>query len=245
MTTNTDPVAQAIDALTAAARATRTRGAGTLHETLDEPVDFAEMACRVLTSVAANLGGVETLLAGRPGSWEADSVRQIVTSTAPEDELWRWRTEPLRLHLDVAGTFDDFGLYQLADQEYEAAVNRVDDDRLTEAEREQAEWVADTIEQLRDQDLDAYAQVYAAAVRQVLTERGIDVDVEVIRDPDFRPIELPWDPFVDELHAAARVRAPLPATGQAPDWSTGTPADAVRAAGRSYTARVLQDGGAA
>lgn len=43
-----------------------------------EPVDFAEIACHVLTAVAANVGSVEDLLAGRPGSWEADLVRQIV-----------------------------------------------------------------------------------------------------------------------------------------------------------------------
>ena len=72
-----DPVADAIAALTAAARQTRVRGAGTDQATV-EPVDFGEIACHVITTVAANLGGVEALLAGRLGSWEADYVRQIV-----------------------------------------------------------------------------------------------------------------------------------------------------------------------
>ena len=85
-----DPITQAITALTAAARRTRVRGAGTEHAQV-EPVDFAEIACHVLTTVAANVGGVEALLAGRPGSWEADYVRQIVHR----------RTEPVRLVLDV------------------------------------------------------------------------------------------------------------------------------------------------
>lgn len=82
----------------------------------------------------------------------------------------------------------------------------------------------------------------AATVRQVLTERGIEVGVEVIRSPDFQPVAQAWDdPLVDELHTAARERTPLPATGQAPDWSSGTPADALRATGRTYTDRAEQD----
>ena len=42
-------------------------------------------------------------------------MRQIVQSTAGDDdtELMRYRTEPVRLALDVADVFDDFGLYQL------------------------------------------------------------------------------------------------------------------------------------
>ena len=110
--TRPDYIAQAIAALTAAARTTRTIGAGTDNEHT-EPADFGEIACHVITSVAANLGGVDTLLAGRPGSWEADYVRQIVHSTTPEEELLTWRTEPVRMHLDIEGVFYDFGLEQL------------------------------------------------------------------------------------------------------------------------------------
>ena len=94
-TSESDLNNQAISALTALARQTRVRGAGTECESV-EPVDFAEIACRVITTVAANVGGVEALLAGRPSSCEADYVRQIVAGVAPEDELWRWWTEPVR-----------------------------------------------------------------------------------------------------------------------------------------------------
>ena len=89
-----DPVGDAIAALTEAARGTRTIGAGTPHEHR-ERVDFGEIACHVLTAVAANVGGVERLLSGRPGSWEADYVRQIVLSTAGDsaEDLQRWRTQ--------------------------------------------------------------------------------------------------------------------------------------------------------
>lgn len=62
-----NPVDEAIAALTAAARQTRVRGGGTEHATV-EPVDFGEIACHVITTVAANVGGIDEMLAGRPGS---------------------------------------------------------------------------------------------------------------------------------------------------------------------------------
>ena len=113
-----DPIADAIAALTAAARRERTIGAGTPNEHT-EPVDFGEIACHVITAVAANVGGVEALLAGRPGSWEADYVRQIVRSTAGDDdtELMRYRTEPVRIEVDVEAVFYDFGLTDLYDRD--------------------------------------------------------------------------------------------------------------------------------
>ena len=53
--------------------------------------------------MAANVGGVERLLSGRPGSWEADYVRQIVLSTAGDsaEELLRWCTQPVALESDM------------------------------------------------------------------------------------------------------------------------------------------------
>lgn len=102
MRSEPDPIGDAIAALTDAARGTRTIGAGTANEH-SEPVDFGEIACHVLTAVAANVGGVERLLSGRPGSWEADYVRQIVLSTAGDsaEELLRWRTQSVALVSDV------------------------------------------------------------------------------------------------------------------------------------------------
>lgn len=44
--------------------------------------------------------------------------------------------------------------------------------------------------------------------------------------------------LVDELHAHAQKAAFLPMTGEVPDWSDGTPADALRRAGRTYLDRI-------
>lgn len=123
-----DHVAEAIAALTSAARGTRTVGAGTPNEH-QESVDFGEIACHVITAAAANLGSVEDLLAGRPGSWESAHVRDIVTSTAGDgpDELLRFRTEPLRVVIDVDSIFSDLGLRELYEEAEEELRARHDD----------------------------------------------------------------------------------------------------------------------
>lgn len=298
-----DPIADAIAALTAAARRERTIGAGTPNEHT-EPVDFGEIACHVITAVAANVGGVEVLLSGRPGSWEADYVRQIVQSTAGGDdtELLRYRTEPVRIEFDVEDAFYDFGLTDLYDravdelasrwvaaddalfdayvtaeerariEEIRAATTnvRTDDEALFERSKPlmeearaiveaitqravaaddplaaaltAAETAEETARELWEQDQSAYREAYTAAIRQALTDRGLTVEVEVVEARG----ELEWDPLVyelvDELHEHARKNAPLPMTGAAPDWTNGTPADALHRAGLTYVARAQADG---
>src|SRR5207245_583386 len=62
----------------AASRATtRTDRNGREHR---QPADFAEFVTHAVAGAAANIGGVEQILAGRPGSWEADHVRQMLHS---------------------------------------------------------------------------------------------------------------------------------------------------------------------
>lgn len=299
--TSPDPVAEAIAALTTAARGRRTIGAGTPDEHI-EPVDFADIAAYVLTAVAANLGGIEELLEGRPGSWEADLVRQLVENTVgPEDDdLLAYRTEPIRLPLDAESIFDEFGVAEMAIEDGDEAGRRAHDaldalfdtmgtpeERVRRAELSaelEILWgarpdpetltalheelmaldesivqraqdagdprtvtIADAraamkaIDRLYKQDQEAYRQAYAAAAREVLTNRGIGVPVQVV---GFGPAHARSNPddweLVQELEKHARQTAPLPMTGQAPDWSQGTPADALRRAGLTYTARIQQ-----
>lgn len=92
------------------------------HPTKTEKGDWAELVTLAITGAAANLGGVETALAGRPGSWEADKVRSIILSTAGEDpaELMTHRREPLRVRIAAAGLLQDLmdteGLYDESHQ---------------------------------------------------------------------------------------------------------------------------------
>ena len=303
-----EPVTDAIAALTAAARQTRTIGLGTANAH-KEPADFGEIACLVITSVAANVGGVDTLLSGRPGSWEADYIRRIVQSTAGEDEadLLRYRTEPVRLALDVEGTFDDFGLYELyteAAEEFErrqdAAETALFDAVATDEEKarlqqirtlssgrlfveedpakreresalvHEAQGIIETItqrarevgatavadldqavaqqqalEQLWEQDQAAYAAAYRETVQRTLAERGTTVGLELLIDApgaSWAGDAPQWDLLAEDLHQIAREKTPLPMTGQAPDWTEGTPAEALRRSGYSFVTRVEQQG---
>jgi hypothetical protein len=229
-------VGQAIEVLTALARQTRVRGEGTPSAAV-EPVDFADITAQVLTAVAANLGGVETLLAGRPGSWEADLVRQLVNGTAGyrPDDLLSWRTEPVRLEFDADDVFYDFGISDLYEQERERAVERTFDD-LPDEQLTAAEALAASIERLWEQDQAAYAQAYLATAQRYLTERGATCGVELVAVPRTGD-PTKWDELAEQVHDYAREHTPLPMTGSTPDVTEGTPADALRRAGLTYTAR--------
>ena len=48
--------------------------------------DFGGWLAGVLASVAADLGSTSALTAGRPGSWEADLVQQLVKGTVGWDD---------------------------------------------------------------------------------------------------------------------------------------------------------------
>lgn len=99
---------------------------------------------------------------------------------------------------------------------------------------------------LWEQDRRQYRQAYADAVRQYLDEQQIDVGVEVIDMHSDQANAVQdeshhWSPavaqMVDQLHTHARTTAALPMTGEAPDWSDGTPADALRRTGLTYLER--------
>lgn len=99
---------RAVEALTAAARLTRTTAGGQT-----EPADFSDFLASALAAVAANLGSVEAVTAGRPGSWEADLVAQLLGGTLgydpPVSALLAHRTEPIRVPLNVAQLVEDSG----------------------------------------------------------------------------------------------------------------------------------------
>lgn len=100
--TDAELAQRAVDALTDLAGRTRVRGAGTEHEER-ERVDMGEHPAHVLAAVAANIGHVETLLEGRPGSWEAQGIRELVRATTGGD-LRRWRTRPVPLEVSDGAT---------------------------------------------------------------------------------------------------------------------------------------------
>jgi hypothetical protein len=90
-----------------------------------------------LAGAAANVGGTEQILAGRPGSWEAERVRQTLQSTVGVDDehLLRHRTEPVVIDLWVESilrdtndtTYDDYRDAELELSRREEAIPQPDD----------------------------------------------------------------------------------------------------------------------
>ncbi|CRY84527.1 hypothetical protein SAMN05421776_11399 [Nocardia farcinica] len=107
-----DLQAEAITLLTRVSRMQRSRPAanGAAAARATDPIDFAEFVTQVMAGVAANRGGV-AVLAGRPGSWEADKLRDMLYSTVGEDEwaLAEHRTEPVVIPLAIEEVLIDAG----------------------------------------------------------------------------------------------------------------------------------------
>ena len=61
-----------------------------------EEHDFSGWLAQILATAAAELGSTAALTAGRPGSWEADLVQQLVRGTVgwDDDYLADYAKEP-------------------------------------------------------------------------------------------------------------------------------------------------------
>ena len=97
---------EAVRVLTEAARLTnqpvRRAADGSWEPDLDADglsIDWAAFVTTALAGAAANIGGIDAILAGRPGSWEAGVVRDALNAAVGHDEwdLWRHRTEPVNV----------------------------------------------------------------------------------------------------------------------------------------------------
>lgn len=112
------------------------------HPTHTRQADWAEVVTQALAGAAANVGSVAAALAGRPGSWEADAVRNLLYSTVGYDEqyLLEHRTEPLRVVVDVEQILDDLDITWLYD-DAEAALDREQDDALEKIDHSPYYWI--------------------------------------------------------------------------------------------------------
>lgn len=62
------------------------RAAAAIVEAVAQEHDFGGWLAEVLATAAAELGSTAALTDGRPGSWEADLVRQLVSGTVGWDD---------------------------------------------------------------------------------------------------------------------------------------------------------------
>ena len=199
--------ARAIDALTQIARQTREVGAGT-PSAHHESVDMAEVIVGTVTAVAANLGSAENLLSGRPGSWEAGHVRDIVTSACPDEELWRWRTEPVR----VVVADDDLDHLDAAEYEVGRYATGVADGDLTDAQLGALEYQRAVLSACVGLARLQWRSTVVEAAAEILAARGwTGVDVLVTDDP--RWLAGPGSDGVTLLRDDVLARAACPLTG--------------------------------
>ena len=124
----------AVSVLTAAARATyppltRNESGEWVTDPAGQPQksDWAQFVTHALAGAAANIGGVDAILDARPGSWEAEHVRALLTSVAGRGEarLWEHRTEPLQITVYVeeilVDVVDAWSGYEQAGAQIEAS----------------------------------------------------------------------------------------------------------------------------
>lgn len=144
-------LARAVRVLTEAARLRRPPGAssavnrsGADGPVAGEPVDWAEFVTLALTGAAANVGGVEKVLRGRPGSWEADGVRGLLRGVMGEEpgELLRHRSEPLGIVLYPAEMLLDLGYRVVYEESRRVLAENADKHVWRYRVGESGEWVA-------------------------------------------------------------------------------------------------------
>lgn len=247
-------LAEAVRVLTSAARLSCTIQAGdATHERL---ADVAEFVSLTVAGAAANVGSIEQLLAGRPGSWEADHVRNLLVSTVGADEgyLLEHRTEPITVVVNVDDLMNDLGvweLYEEAEQELSRREDVVAHSSTTEVLSDDQEAMLDRLaalgarlEEQRAQEWAAYGDAFRANVHGAVAELmpTLAVPVEVI-------VNLGWQNSLGSgdslgpdclLWHWARDKTALPGSGIClEDYPVGAPVPQVeRAAGRRPLDRV-------
>jgi hypothetical protein len=85
------------------------------------PIDWAEFATLALAGAAANVGSTVKILSGRPGSWEAARIGEVLQSTvgADDEHLLGHRTEPIVVDLWVDNILLDLDADPYDDAFYE------------------------------------------------------------------------------------------------------------------------------
>lgn len=117
------------------------------------PIDWAAFVTEALAGAAANAGGIDTILSGRPGSWEASVVGDALRAAVGHDEwdLWRHRTEPVtvvlhpeRILFDTDAS-DRFEEMDAAEAEIERRVNAIRPGIMYsgDADRQLYQWAID------------------------------------------------------------------------------------------------------
>jgi hypothetical protein len=221
-------LAEAIAVMTEAARLTWTR-IDRDGRTVTVKGDWAEFVSLALAGAAANVGGIDDALAGRPGSWEADHVRSLVTSTVGEDEqqLLGHRTEPVIVDVFVDEIMAELGMWKAYDDAQQELTGRYTDctsatpveaskmPMPTVEQEQRLDELAELEERLENQRLRDWSeygqelktQIEAAAGRRPLLRVPVVVHIDV---ETFRADAGRYGALQDQLLREAIGNTPLP-----------------------------------
>jgi hypothetical protein len=218
-------LADAVRVLTEAARRVITR-IDRDGRARHEQADFAELVTHALAGAAANIGGIEPILAGRPGSWEADHLRDLLCATAGYDEhfLLERRTEPVVVRVYVSAILDDLGIWTLYEQAYDELERREDVicaaspypkpiSQDQDGELAAIDELRTALHAQRLRESAAYGAAFRANVLRAAGELFPTLPVEVIVELDRQHdhgVDDEWDGPVWRLWEAARSSTPLP-----------------------------------
>jgi hypothetical protein len=216
--------------------------------------DFAEFVTRALAGAAANMGSIEAVLAGRPGSWEANYVRRMLHSTVGYEEqyLHEHRTERLIVRVHVEDILNDLGLSTLYDDAHEEISRREDAIRARHSSYDEGQAALDKLDRLhealdawRARECAAYGHAFRANIEVAADELFPDlpVPVEVIVELDWQDDLGPtyeWDGPAWRLWETARRNTALPGSGlPLKDYPLGADiAEVERDAGRDPLTRL-------
>lgn len=159
-----------------------------------EPADWAEFITLAVAGAAANIGSIDRALEGRPGSWEADLVHNLLVATVGEDpaRLLEHRTEPIRVVLRPAELLSDLGYDALYD----------DSRRVLQAEQDRHLWRYRLEEDRTWTPLDEGAPAWADAFDGPADEIELDmpqlIPGAVITVPRSAEDEAAWNRLLDQ-----------------------------------------------
>jgi len=154
----------------------------------DSPLDFGEFVVQVVTATAANIGTLSKLLAGRPGLWEADLVRQMVIGAAgPDgDHLPEHRTDPVVVDVDVEEIMWESGVEEGFDRAAHQARQEVmgaGEDGTSGTVEDRARKAADDVWNRLEVKKWGYAERLEAEIVKAAQENGYRVPVTVRINP--------------------------------------------------------------
>jgi hypothetical protein len=180
--------------------------------------DWAEFVTLALAGAAANIGSVERVLAGRPGSWEADGVRSLLASTVGWDGDWllEHRTEPVRVVLYVDEILADLEVAAAYDAAQRELVGR---EATTDEELDAIADLEGLLEDQRLHDWQDYGDSLKTAVEATAAKLSLRVPVTVTVDlVTYRPYgeQSQAGAVEEQLVEAARLVTPLPASWSRP-----------------------------